>query len=430
MSKWYEKAVFYHIYPLGLLGTVKTNDGVLCHRFNDLKGWIPHMNKLGINATYIGPLFESSTHGYDTKDYRLVDKRIGTNEEFKDFVNACHENGIKVVVDGVLNHVSREFFAFQDVIEKRWDSPYKDWFKIDFGGNSCYNDGFYYQGWEGHYELVELNHENYDLQQYLLQSVSYWIDEFDIDGIRLDVAYRLPRWFMAMLKDHVNHKKEDFFLLGEVLGDNAGFMFTEAHLDSITDYPGFKGLWSSLNNLNMFEMAHTIKRNYSEMYRGQQLYSFLDNHDVTRFATKLNDKDKLSLAYGLLFSLPGIPSIYYGSEWAIEGDKAPTDDYGLRPEIKEPIFNELTYDIQKYIEIHNNVEPLQTGSFEQLTLQNQYMAFARTLNNQRVIVCVNISDQYVDFHFNGDAYDLIDQQDVNLSNITLSPKSIKYFYVK
>lgn len=342
---WFNESVFYQIYTLNFCGAPRDNDGIVEHRILRLNDFMDYFEDLGINAIYFNPVFSSDHHGYDTRDYCKIDERLGTNEDFIEICKNLHDRGMRVVLDGVFNHVGRGFFAFQDVLNNRENSQYKDWFRIDFNGNSPYNDGFYYEGWEGHYELVKLNLDHPDVQNYLLSAVDYWIDAFDIDGIRLDVAYSLPRWFMAMLKDHCRQKKADFFLLGEVLGDNAGYMFSEAHLDSITDYPGFKGLWSSFNSLNMFEMAHTIKRNYGEMYRGQTLFSFVDNHDVERIASKLTDLEKLPLIYGMLFSLPGIPCIYYGSEWGQTGKKEQGSDDSLRPEFTKPMPNDLT----KYI---------------------------------------------------------------------------------
>ena len=389
---WYEEAVFYQVFPLGFCDGLRDNDGVMNRCISEFADWIPHLQKLGIDAVYFSPLFESDYHGYDTRDYRVIDKRIGTNKNFAELVSKLHEAGIKVVIDGVFNHVGRGFFAFKDVCEKKWDSVYKDWFNISFDGNSTYNDGFWYEGWEGHYELVKLNLDYPDVQNYLLSAVDYWIDAFDIDGIRLDVAYSLPRWFMAMLKDHCRQKKADFFLLGEVLGDNAGYMFSEAHLDSITDYPGFKGLWSSFNSLNMFEMAHTIKRNYGEMYRGQTLFSFVDNHDVERIASKLTDLEKLPLIYGMLFSLPGIPCIYYGSEWGEEGVKAPDNDYALRPCFEEPKPNELTDFIKELIEVRRNSDSLCNGSYRNVVITNHQLIFERRTDNERVLVAINAGD--------------------------------------
>ena len=385
---WFNESVFYQIYTLNFCGAPRDNDGIVEHRILRLNDFMDYFEDLGINAIYFNPVFSSDHHGYDTRDYCKIDERLGTNEDFIEICKNLHDRGMRVVLDGVFNHVGRGFFAFQDVLNNRENSQYKDWFRIDFNGNSPYDDGFYYEGWEGHYELVKLNLDHPDVQNYLLSAVDYWIDAFDIDGIRLDVAYSLPRWFMAMLKDHCRQKKADFFLLGEVLGDNAGYMFSEAHLDSITDYPGFKGLWSSFNSLNMFEMAHTIKRNYGEMYRGQTLFSFVDNHDVERIASKLTDLEKLPLIYGMLFSLPGIPCIYYGSEWGQTGKKEQGCDDSLRPEFTKPMPNDLTKYIKKLISIRNQSSALQKGEFKELVLTNKQFVFERNDQQERIICSI------------------------------------------
>ncbi|MGX8681004.1 MAG: alpha-amylase family glycosyl hydrolase, partial [bacterium] len=263
---WFQDSVFYQIYTLNFCGAPEFNDGKVTFRMERLYAYCDYLKELGIKGVYFNPVFSSDRHGYDTRDYRLIDERLGTNEDFKKIVAYFHQNGIKVILDGVFNHVGRGFFAFKDVQKRRWDSPYKDWFRIDFNGDSNDHDGFWYEGWEGHYELVKLNLENHDVQNYFKETIRYWIEYFDIDGIRLDVAYLLPRWFMAMISDYARSVKPDFFMLGEVLGDNAGYMFYEGHLDSITDYPGYKGFWSSFNTLNLFEIAHTLKRNMFDMY--------------------------------------------------------------------------------------------------------------------------------------------------------------------
>ena len=408
---WFNESVFYQIYTLNFCGAPRDNDGIVEHRILRLNDFMDYFEDLGINAIYFNPVFSSDHHGYDTRDYCKIDERLGTNEDFIEICKNLHDRGMRVVLDGVFNHVGRGFFAFQDVLNNRENSQYKNWFRIDFNGNSPYNDGFYYEGWEGHYELVKLNLDYPDVQNYLLSAVDYWIDAFDIDGIRLEVAYSLPRWFMAMLKDHCRQKKADFFLLGEVLGDNAGYMFSEAHLDSITDYPGFKGLWSSFNSLNMFEMAHTIKRNYGEMYRGQTLFSFVDNHDVERIASKLTDLEKLPLIYGMLFSLPGIPCIYYGSEWGQTGKKEQESDDSLRPEFTKPMPNGLTKYIKKLISIRNQSSALQKGEFKELVLTNKQFVFERNDQQERIIVALNLDDQEFTISLNENLISLIDQQE-------------------
>ncbi|MBR5967398.1 MAG: cyclomaltodextrinase, partial [Lachnospiraceae bacterium] len=158
---WAFESVFYQIYPLGFCGAPFENDGCLEHRILKVLDWIPHIRKLGANAVYFSPVFESDTHGYNTRDYTKIDVRLGTNEDFKRVCDELHANGIKVVLDGVFNHVGRGFPQFRDVVERREASPYTDWFgRIDFGGNSPYNDGLWYEVWEGNYDLVKLNLRN------------------------------------------------------------------------------------------------------------------------------------------------------------------------------------------------------------------------------------------------------------------------------
>lgn len=429
---WYHEKVFYQIYTLNFCGAPFDNDGHIVHRITRINDFVDYFKELGIGGIYFNPIFSSDHHGYDTRDYRVLDERLGTNEDFKEVCQNLHSHQIKVVLDGVFNHVGRGFFAFEDVQEKREASPYKDWFRIDFNGDSPYQDNFYYEGWEGHYELVKLNLDHPDVQRYLLDSVDFWIDYFDIDGIRLDVAYSLPRWFMAMLKDHCRQKKEDFFLLGEVLGDNAGYMFSEAHLDSITDYPGFKGLWSSFNSLNMFEMAHTIKRNYKEMYQGQILWSFVDNHDVARIASQLADLEKLPLIYGMLFSLPGIPCIYYGSEWGQTGKKEQGSDASLRPEYEKPLPNDLTEYIKKLVEIRNKYKALQLGEYNEHILTNKQFVFERIFENQKIIIALNLDENEYTISLNEQkAHSLIDNISIDsLNNVILPPKSIQYYLIE
>ena len=156
------------------------------------------------------PIFESDSHGYDTRDFRKVDCRLGTNEDFAAVCKTLHEHGIKVVLDGVFNHVGRGFWAFKDVQEKKWDSPYKDWFHISFDGNSNYNDGFWYEGWEGHFELVKLNLRHPDVQHHIFECIRQWKDEFGIDGLRLDVAYCLDKDFIRALRGSATRSRPTF----------------------------------------------------------------------------------------------------------------------------------------------------------------------------------------------------------------------------
>ena len=405
MSKWYEEAIFYHIYPLGLLGAPERRQDQgeeTVHRLRDLDAWVDHMKDLGFTATYIGPLFESTSHGYDTKDYRRVDSRLGDNEDFRHFVEKCHENGIRVVVDGVFNHTGREFFAFQDLQRNRENSPYRYWYQdVNFGGNSPFNDGFWYRAWHNCYELANLNLGNPEVRNYLIDVVRFWIDEFDIDGIRLDCADCLSFDFMRELRSATAEKKEDFWLMGEVIhGDYARWVKPE-YLHSVTNYELWKGLYSGHNDHNYFEIAHTIRRQFDAnggIYRGCRLYSFVDNHDVVRIVNTLKEKKFLRSVYTLLYTLPGIPSVYYGSEFGVEGKKEWGGDQHLRPALDleklsaEPPVPELPELIRRLARVHAEERALTDGAYRELLLTNRQYAFARILGDEAVITAVNNDD--------------------------------------
>lgn len=335
MAPWYEEAEFYHIYPIGLTGAPRKNESEeTVHRFSTLEQWLPHIADLGCTAIYIGPLFESTTHGYDTKDYKQVDRRLGDNADFAAYVKKAHELGIKVVVDGVFNHTGREFFAFRDIQEKREQSPYCGWYKgIWFGGNTCYNDGFSYEAWRNCFELVNLNLQNQQVRDYLLDVIDFWIDEFDIDGIRLDCADCLDFGFMEQMRARTSAKKQDFWLMGEVIHGEYARWVNPQMLHSVTNYEMHKSIYSAHNDHNYFELAHNVRRLEAV---GRDLYTFVDNHDEDRIASKLLNPAHLAPLYTLLFTLPGIPSIYYGSEWGIQGRRGHNSDTELRPRILPP----------------------------------------------------------------------------------------------
>ncbi len=410
---WAYESVFYQIYPLGFCGAPFENDGVQVSRIKKVNDWIPHIKDLGANAIYFSPVFESDTHGYNTRDYSKIDCRLGTNEDFKNLCHALHKNGIKVVLDGVFNHVGRGFWAFQDVLKNRWESPYKDWFHINFDGNSNYNDGLWYEGWEGNYDLVKLNLRNEAVVNHVLDNVKKWIEEFDIDGLRLDVAYCLDHDFCRKLRSHCDGLKEDFLLLGELLHGDYNVFVNDSMLHSATNYMCYKGLYSSFNSMNMFEIIHSLQQQFGPedwcRYRGKHLLSFVDNHDVTRIASILTNKKHLPLVYALAFGMPGIPCVYYGSEWGAEGRKEEGDP-SLRLSYEQPVWNEITDWISKLSEAKKNSKALNYGGFRSVVLTNHQCIFERKIDDERVLVAINAGDQPFTAHFDagcGTAIDLI-----------------------
>ena len=397
---WYDDAVFYHIYPLGLAGAPALNPyGAPVHRLNALEPWIDHIRSLGCTALYIGPLFESVGHGYETTDYRRLDSRLGDNDDLKRFVARCHAAGLRVILDGVFNHTGRDFFAFRDLREHREGSRYRDWYcRVNFEGNNEYNDGFSYDNWGGYNLLAKLNLRNGEVCDYLLETVRFWVREFDIDGLRLDAADVLDFDFMRRLRALADTVKPEFWLMGEVIHGDYARWANGSTLHSVTNYQLHKALYSGHNDHNYFEIAHTVQRHLDMgLGRGTLLYSFVDNHDVARIMSKLNRREHFFPVHVLLYTLPGIPSIYYGSEYGIEGRKEYGSDASLRPCLDLEALERGPGDCVELVRALGRVragEPaLRRGDYRQLALTTTQYAFARG----DVIVTVNNADHPATF---------------------------------
>ena len=403
---WYDEAVFYHIYPLGLTGAPKQNTyGEPVHRLNTLLPWIGHMKGIGCNAIYIGPLFESVGHGYETTDYKKLDTRLGTNEDLTHFVAECHRQGIRVILDGVFNHTGRDFFAFQDIKKNRENSQYKDWYcDVNFWGNNSYNDGFSYANWGGYDLLVKLNQKNPVVKDYICDVVRFWVKEFDIDGIRLDAADVMDFEYMKALRNVANEVKQDFWLMGEVIHGDYSRWANDGTLHSVTNYMLHKALYSAHNDHNYFEVAHTIQYVNNMVGKNLKLYTFVDNHDVERIYTKLNNKAHFEPVHVMLYTLPGIPSLYYGSEFGIEGRKERHSDDSIRPALNYDDYkdairtNPCTRLIATLGKLRRNIKALCYGEYKQLELQTTHFAYARILDGKSVITTVNNGDHEVNMN--------------------------------
>ncbi len=413
---WFDEAVIYQIYPLGLCGAPAfPEEGQAPQpRILRLLGWVEHIQKLGADTVLLNPVFASDRHGYDTRDYFQVDPRLGTEADLARVCRAFHEAGLRVMLDGVFNHVGRGFWAFRDVQEKKWDSPYKDWFHVDFGGNTDRNDGFWYEAWEGHNELVKLNLQNPAVVEHQFQAIRHWVEAFDIDGLRLDVAYCLPQDYLRQLRGFTQTLKPDFVLMGETLhGDYKRWMGPEL-CHSVTNYECYKGLWSAFNEKNLFEIGHSLARQFGPepwtLYQGAHLLSFVDNHDVTRIASKLNNPEHLPLIYAMLLGMPGVPALYYGSEWGMTGEKGACSDDDLRPALEKPEWNGLTDWIAALTKASRGSDALCRGSYRNVVLTNRQIIFERKTDSQRVLVAINADNQPYVAHFDagcGLAWDLI-----------------------
>lgn len=403
MAHWAQDAVFYHIYPLGFCGAPGENDfrSAPEGRLEKVCEWVDHIGQLGVNAMYLGPVFESTRHGYDTADYFRVDRRLGDNDTLRKVVSTLHDRGIRVILDGVFNHVGRDFWAFNDVRENGADSAYREWFQgLRFDGRSPYGDPFAYEGWEGHFDLVKLNLANPAVREHLFQAVDLWIREFGIDGLRLDVAYLLDHDFLRALSGFCRERRQGFWLMGEVLRGDYRQWANSAELDSVTNYECYKGLYSSHVDRNYFEIAYALNRQFGDggLYRGIPLYNFADNHDVNRVASRLARHAQLYPLYCLLFTIPGVPSIYYGSEWGIEGTREQGDDRALRPSLNLEEFagngpqQMLAGFVGRLARIRHDLPALRHGTYRQLHVSHEQLAFARETQGQLVLVVVNSAD--------------------------------------
>lgn len=401
MNSWVRESIFYQFYPLGFCGVLDTGKVyVEKNRFTKIEKWIPHLKLMSVNAVYLTPIFESTNHGYDTKDYYKIDKRLGTNEEFKSLCEKFHANGIKVVLDGVFNHVGRDFWAFKDVQDNGINSKYYSWFAgLNFDAISPMGDDFNYESWNGCYDLVKLNLYNDEVLEYLFDAIGMWIDEFDIDGLRLDAADNIDFEFFKKLKIFTDSKKDNFWLMGEVIhGDYTRWANSES-LDSVTNYECYKGIYSSHNDKNYFEIAYSLNRLFGAggIYKDLCLYNFVDNHDVNRLSSTLKVPEYIYNCYSLLYTMPGIPSIYYGSEYGIKGVKAKESDLLLRPKLElgkidgsdEKLF-EL---IKKLGKIRSESQSLKYGDYKEVLVKNEQFAFSRTSADDKIYVILNLSNQ-------------------------------------
>jgi len=395
-----QNSIFYHIYPLGACGAPHFNDfqSEPQPRLRQILGWLDHIQSLGANALYLGPVFESGSHGYDTADYFHIDRRLGSRAELAELSRELHARGMRLVLDGVFNHVGRNFWAFRDLQANGQNSPYKNWFAdLRFDQRSPFGDPFSYAAWNGHFDLVKLNLAEPAARQHLFEAIRMWKEEFQIDGIRLDAADALSFDFLRELRAFTNQLDPNLWLMGEVIHGDYRQWANPDTLHATTNYELYKSLFSSFNDSNFFELAYSLNREFGTqgIYRDlSTLYNFADNHDVSRIASQLHDKQHLHLLYFLLFTMPGIPSVYYGSEFGFEGMKQ-SDDWNLRPSFDLPQLQNQAHahDLRGWIGhlawLRQLQPALRFGGYEQVLVASQQFAFSRETGDDCVVAAVN-----------------------------------------
>ncbi len=399
---WAKRAVIYHIHPIGFFGAPQygKEEDQIVDRLAVLRNYYDHFQALGIDVIQFGPLFESVSHGYDTIDYMKIDHRLGTNDLFKTIVAELHELGIKVILDGVFNHVSREFGSFLDIRTYREKSWRAHWHFVDFSDNknNPYNDGFDYKNWEGHYELVKLNLQEKDVKEYLFSVSRYWLEEIGIDGWRLDVAYMIDPEFWRDFRRVCKAAKPECFLFGEMIHGLYTKWIGPDLLDAGTGYQVYKSIWSALNSNNMHELKSVLERSFHHewgLFKETALVNFLGNHDTTRIRSILKDESYLVPAFLFLFTANGIPKIYYGDEIGTYGEKTECSDDDLRREM--PLYRDdwplqgesICSNVINFISLRKNNHALIYGDLTPVYADNHILAYLRKSSRQTILAIIN-----------------------------------------
>ena len=319
--EWARHAVFWHIYPLGFVGAEKERDpnAAVQHRLLAIVPWLDYVRELGVTALLLGPIFCAETHGYDTIDYFRIDPRLGDDADFDTLIGEAHRRGLCVVLDGVFNHVGREFHAFQDVAAHGRSSALGDWFHLKWPAPSAPSQQPEVGNFEGHAQLVRLNHATPGVIEHIKQVMLHWLAR-GADGWRLDAAYSVDSAFWRVVLPAVRERFPAAYIVGEVIHGDYAAMVDKAGFDAVTQYELWKAVWSSLNDRNWFELKHALERHNSWLERFLPM-TFVGNHDVTRIASKLSEPRHIALAALLLLTLPGVPSIYGGDEQGFRGEK-------------------------------------------------------------------------------------------------------------
>jgi cyclomaltodextrinase / maltogenic alpha-amylase / neopullulanase len=331
VALWADHAIAWHIYPLGFTGAERSAlpaGEPPRHRLPQLAGWLDYAIELGCNGLLLGPVFAAETHGYDTVDHFRIDSRLGTEDDFNALVSAADQRGLRIILDGVFNHVGRSFAPFQAAVQGGAGTPAARWFKRT-------PDGAGYAVFEGHSQLVEFDHDEPAVLSYVIEVMNYWLSR-GAGGWRLDAAYAVPPGFWAKVVPAVRDSFPDAWFLGEMIhGDYAAYA-NEAGLDAVTQYEVWKAVWSSLNERNCWELDHALGRHnvFLDSFDDDRLpQTFVGNHDVTRLATALNDDRHFGHALAVLFCIGGVPSVYYGDEQGFRGLKEHREggDDAIRP---------------------------------------------------------------------------------------------------
>ncbi|MCL3861633.1 alpha-amylase family protein [Actinotalea sp. K2] len=402
MPDWVEHAIWWHVYPLGFVGAepqALAPGAAVEHRLPHLVAWLDHAVGLGLSGLMLGPVFASQTHGYDTVDHLRTDPRLGDGDDLAHLVEQAHARGLRVVLDGVFNHVGRGFPAFQQVLEHGPGGPTEDWFHLTWPDGAAPGTEPGYVDFEGHHALVALNHDSPQVVDHVVTVMNHWLDR-GFDGWRLDAAYAVPTSFWAQVLPRVRERHPQAYVFGEVLHGDYVAAVQEAGFDAVTQYELWKAVWSSINDANFFELSWGLER-HNTFLEAFAPVTFVGNHDVTRIATRITDERHLPHAFVLLLTLGGTPAVYAGDEVAMRGLKEERvgGDDAIRPTFPPtpadlPPEGWPTYHLHtELIGLRRRNPWLHRARTEVLTCTNTQLVYRVAAGDDALVVALNLSDE-------------------------------------
>ncbi|BBY42483.1 alpha-amylase family protein [Mycolicibacterium celeriflavum] len=376
---WVEHVIWWHIYPLGFVGAYPADPspGPEEHRLRRIVDWLDHAIALGVSGIALGPVFSSRSHGYDTTDHFRIDARLGDDEDFDALVGEARRRGLRVLLDGVFNHVGTGFAN-------------TSWFRTRNGAVEVF---------EGHGDLVALDHDNPAVADYVVDVMTHWLHR-GADGWRLDAAYAVADRFWAQVLPRVREQFPDAYFLAEILHGDYAARVRASGFDSVTQYELWKAVWSSLNDGNFHELDWALVR-HNEFLDTFVPATFVGNHDVTRIASRLDDIRHLEHALVLQMTTGGTPSVYAGDEFAYRGIKEERfgGDDAVRPEFDTaPVavdeHSEDVLRLHRYLIGLRRRHPwLHTARTAALLLTNRQYVYQTRAGSEALIVALNIDDE-------------------------------------
>ncbi|MGE2692730.1 alpha-amylase family glycosyl hydrolase [Mycolicibacterium pulveris] len=374
---WVQHVIWWQIYPLGFVGAYPADPppGPDEHRLRRVVEWLDHAIELGASGIALGPVFASRTHGYDTVDHYRIDPRLGDDDDFDTLVAEANRRGLRILLDGVFNHVAADFAR-------------SDWFRKGRNG---------FDTFEGHGDLIALDHDNPDVVSYTVDVMSHWLGR-GADGWRLDAAYAVPDRFWAAVLPRVRASFPDAWFVGEVIHGDYAARVGASRFDSVTQYELWKAIWSALVDGNFHELNWALLR-HNEFLDTFVPMTFVGNHDVTRIASRLDDTGHLEHALVLLFTTGGTPSVYAGDEFGYLGVKEERfgGDDAVRPEFgAAPTADEHHHDVfrlhQHMIGLRRRHSWLHTARTSALHLANRSYIYETRSGADALMVALNIDD--------------------------------------